>query len=89
MGRTSSRAVCLEFGRLFWTLINISSLRLADVLLIGMKGLGNEISKNLILAGINSLTMIDDSVVTEEDLGAQFFLSSENVGQIVSQLILS
>jgi len=40
-----------------------------------MKALGNEIAKNLVLAGIHSLTILDDALVAEEDLGAQFFLS--------------
>ena len=56
---------------------------MADVLLIGMRGLGNEIAKNLILAGINSLTMVDDDLITEEDTGCQFLISLEHIGQIV------
>lgn len=46
-----------------------------------MKALANEIAKNLVLAGIGSLTVIDHAIVTEADLGAQFFISDENVGQ--------
>lgn len=52
-----------------------------------MKALANEIAKNLVLAGIGSLTIIDHEAVTEPDLGAQFFVSQEHVGQNVrSQL---
>lgn len=47
------------------------------MLLITMKGLGNEIAKNLVLAGIGSLTIIDHDNVTEADLGAQFLVSQE------------
>ncbi|KAK8048421.1 sumo activating enzyme [Apiospora phragmitis] len=32
-------------------------------------------------AGIGSLTVIDDQLVTEADLGAQFFLTKEHIGQ--------
>ncbi|KAI1364726.1 hypothetical protein F5Y08DRAFT_305964 [Xylaria arbuscula] len=53
----------------------------ANILLISMKGLANEIAKNLVLAGIASLTIVDDQIVTERDLGCQFFLTQENVGQ--------
>ena len=53
----------------------------ANILLISMKGLGNEIAKNLVLAGIASLTIVDDQVVTERDLGCQFFITEENIGQ--------
>ncbi|MCJ1307547.1 hypothetical protein MMC25_001193 [Agyrium rufum] len=43
-------------------------------------GLGTEIAKNLVLAGIGSLTIQDDLTVTEEDLASQFFISEENIG---------
>jgi ubiquitin-like 1-activating enzyme E1 A len=56
-------------------------IQAANILLISMKALANEIAKNLVLAGIGSLTIIDDQLVTEADLGAQFFLSQENVGE--------
>lgn len=52
-------------------------IRNANVLLITMKALANEIAKNLVLAGIGSLTIVDHEDVTEADLGAQFFLSAE------------
>ena len=49
-----------------------------------MKGLANEVAKNLVLAGIGSLTIVDDGIVSEDDLGAQFFIRQEHVGQNVS-----
>jgi ubiquitin-like 1-activating enzyme E1 A len=55
-------------------------IRSANILLITMRALGNEISKNLVLAGIGSLTILDDGVITEPDLGAQFFVQQEHVG---------
>lgn len=48
-----------------------------------MRALANEIAKNLVLAGIGSLTVLDSSVVTEDDLGAQFFISEQDVGHNV------
>jgi ubiquitin-like 1-activating enzyme E1 A len=53
----------------------------ANILLITIRALGSEIAKNLVLAGIGSLTIIDDEIVTEADMGAQFFLSEEHIGQ--------
>jgi ubiquitin-like 1-activating enzyme E1 A len=55
----------------------------ANILLITIRALANEIAKNLVLAGIGSLTVLDGAIVTEADLGAQFLLSEvENpVGQ--------
>ena len=58
-------------------------LRTANILLIGIKALGNEIAKNLVLAGIGSLTVVDDQVVTEDDLGAQFFITEQHIGMNV------
>ncbi|GAB7342644.1 hypothetical protein MBLNU457_g0805t1 [Dothideomycetes sp. NU457] len=55
-------------------------IRSANVLLITVKALGTEIAKNLILNGINSLTIIDNGIITDDDLGAQYFLRDEDVG---------
>jgi len=51
-----------------------------------MRALANEIAKNLVLAGIGSLTIQDDRLVTDDDLGAQFFLSGEDIGKNVRSL---
>ena len=48
-----------------------------------MKALANEIAKNLVLAGIGSLTVIDHESVKEEDLFAQFFVVEDDVGKNV------
>ncbi|OBT50349.1 hypothetical protein VE04_09497 [Pseudogymnoascus sp. 24MN13] len=64
-----------------WGVKAQEKIRNANVLLISMRALANEIAKNLVLAGINSLTIIDHSIVTERDLGAQFFISAEDVGK--------
>ncbi|RWA12896.1 hypothetical protein EKO27_g2198 [Xylaria grammica] len=64
-----------------WGMQAQQKIQAANILLISMKAIANEIAKNLVLAGIGSLTIVDDQVVTETDLGAQFFLSQENVGQ--------
>ncbi|KAL4865461.1 hypothetical protein BDV12DRAFT_148691 [Aspergillus spectabilis] len=64
-----------------WGLKAQEQLRSANILLITFKALANEVAKNLVLAGIGTLTIIDDAIVTEEDLGAQFFLTQDCVGQ--------
>ena len=45
-----------------------------------MRSVANEIAKNLVLAGIHSLTVVDHALVTEADLGAQFFISESDIG---------
>lgn len=58
-------------------------LRTANILLITLKALANEVAKNLVLAGIGSLTISDDQSVTEDDVCSQFFVSEEHVGMNV------
>jgi ubiquitin-like 1-activating enzyme E1 A len=53
-------------------------IRNAHILLITMKALANEVAKNLVLAGIGSVTILDSEPVTPADLGAQFLLSEED-----------
>lgn len=49
-----------------------------------MRALANEIAKNLVLAGIGSLTIQDSQLVSDDDLGAQFFISEDDIGKNVS-----
>ena len=58
-------------------------IRSANILLVSLRALGTEIAKNLTLAVISSLNIIDDELVTEEDLGAQFFVREDDVGKPV------
>lgn len=48
-------------------------LRAADVLLIGCNGLGSEVVKTLVLAGINSVTIVDHEKVTHMDSLSNLF----------------
>jgi ubiquitin-like 1-activating enzyme E1 A len=59
-------------------------IRSANILLISLRALGTEIAKNLTLAGVKSLTIVDGDVATEEDLGCQYFLRQEDIGKLVS-----
>lgn len=53
----------------------------SNVLIVGLKGLGVEIAKNIALAGVKSLTLYDPTPVAIADLSSQFFLHSEDVGK--------
>ncbi|XP_051693349.2 SUMO-activating enzyme subunit 1 [Oryctolagus cuniculus] len=64
-----------------WGLEAQKRLRASRVLLVGMKGLGAEIAKNLILAGVKGLTMLDHEQVSPEDPGAQFLIRTGSVGR--------
>lgn len=47
----------------------------SHVLVIGLGGLGVEIAKNCVLAGVHSLTLCDPEPATYYDLGGNFFLT--------------
>ena len=64
-------------------------IRSANILLVSLRALGTEIAKNLTLAGINSLTIIDDEPVSEEDLGSQYFVREEDIGKPVRPTLAS
>uniref|UniRef100_A0A667WQT3 E1 ubiquitin-activating enzyme n=1 Tax=Myripristis murdjan TaxID=586833 RepID=A0A667WQT3_9TELE len=53
----------------------------ARVLIAGMRGLGVEIAKNVILSGVNSVTVQDEGVASWTDLTSQFFLNESHIGQ--------
>jgi ubiquitin-activating enzyme E1 len=53
----------------------------SNVLVVGLKGLGVEIAKNIALAGVKSLTVYDPAPVQIADLSAQFFLTPKDVGK--------
>ncbi|KAK4249867.1 hypothetical protein C7999DRAFT_29541 [Corynascus novoguineensis] len=60
-----------------WGMKAQEKIRNANILIITMKALGNEVAKNLVLAGIGSLTILDPEPVTAADLGAQFLLAGD------------
>lgn len=53
-------------------------------MLIHVRGLGSEIAKNILLSGINSLTILDDGIVTAEELTKNFLLEPKLIGENVS-----
>ncbi|SCV55861.1 probable ubiquitin-protein ligase (E1-like (ubiquitin-activating) enzym) [Fusarium fujikuroi] len=53
----------------------------SNVLIVGLKGLGVEIAKNIALAGVKSLTLYDSAPVQIADLSSQFFLTPSDVGK--------
>jgi ubiquitin-like 1-activating enzyme E1 A len=63
-----------------WGVQAQEKIRNANIVLITLKALGSEIAKNIVLAGIHSLTVVDHALVTESDLGAQFFISESDIG---------
>ncbi|KAL9063833.1 MAG: hypothetical protein Q9157_008069 [Trypethelium eluteriae] len=68
-----------------WGVQAQEKIRSANVLLVSIRALANEIAKNLVLAGIHSITLVDHEAVTQDDLGSQFLVSEADVGRNVKQ----
>lgn len=51
-----------------------------NVVIVGLRGLGVEVAKNLILAGPKSVSLYDPDVVRLNDLGANFYCEEKHVG---------
>lgn len=64
----------------------------ADICLVNATGLGTEILKSLVLPGIGAFTIVDGKKITQEDIGANFFLDPDSVGksraQVATQMLL-
>jgi ubiquitin-activating enzyme E1 len=52
-----------------------------NVLVVGLRGLGVEIAKNLILAGPKSVALFDNAPVSIDDLGCNYYLTPGSVGE--------
>lgn len=85
MDKTS---MCIGNGQLvsfcFIHILTLPRLRTTKVLLIGMQGLGAEIAKNVILAGVNSITLKDHTEVSILDRCSQFLIPRDSEERNVS-----
>jgi len=71
------------YSRQLYVLGHEAMERMANshVLLVGVRGLGVEIAKNLILTGVKVVTVHDDEPTTYLDLSAQFYLSEKDLNK--------
>ena len=51
-----------------------------NTVIIGLRGVGVEIAKNLILAGPASVSIVEPTTVAKRDMGANFYLEDGHVG---------
>ncbi|CAH1261333.1 SAE1 [Branchiostoma lanceolatum] len=64
-----------------WGLDAQRRLRASSVLIAGLKGLGAEVAKNIVLSGVKAVTLLDHQQVTEEDFSSQFLVSRADLGR--------
>ncbi len=60
----------------------------SNILVIGLNGLGVEISKNIILSGVKSVTLYDDKTASLDDLGTQYYVTEETIGTNLAEISL-
>ncbi|KAJ1367698.1 E1 ubiquitin-activating protein aos1 [Parelaphostrongylus tenuis] len=60
-----------------WGLEAQKKLHVASALVCGLCGVGAEITKNLMLCGLRSLTLMDDKLVSRSDLDSNFLLNED------------
>lgn len=59
----------------------MKKMAVSDVLISGLDGLGVEVAKNVILAGVKSVTLHDTANCTIKDLSSQYYLSESSIGK--------
>eukprot|EP00831_Metopus_contortus_P017449 TRINITY_DN1735_c0_g1_i1.p1 TRINITY_DN1735_c0_g1~~TRINITY_DN1735_c0_g1_i1.p1 ORF type:complete len:737 (-),score=115.62 TRINITY_DN1735_c0_g1_i1:992-3202(-) len=75
-GRDESRTL-FTYGA--ETLAKITKMK---VLVIGMRGIGFEVAKNLVLTGPNQVSIYDPGLVDIADIGSNFYLNESQVGKV-------
>ena len=73
----------LRYSRQIGTYGNETMKKLSElkVFIIGLKGLGIEVAKNIILSGPKKVSLYDKDIVSLEHLGTNFYLTEEDVGK--------
>jgi ubiquitin-activating enzyme E1 len=65
----------------------MKSLTNAKVLILGFDGTCLELCKNLILAGVSSINLIDSSIINIEDLATNYYATTDDIGKIAVEVI--
>ncbi|KAF7768155.1 hypothetical protein Agabi119p4_7398 [Agaricus bisporus var. burnettii] len=82
-GKTLTEEEATRYDRQMrlWGIEAQQRMRNAVILVVRMRGVATEAIKNMVLAGIGKLVIVDAENVAEEDLGCGFFFREEDVGQ--------
>ena len=61
----------------------------SNILLINADATGSETLKNLVLPGVGRFTIVDDKLVTDDDLGVNFFVSDDYIGRQRAETVVA
>lgn len=67
----------------------MKSMSQSNVLICGLNGLGVEVAKNLILSGVNKVSLQDTKQATNRDLASQFYLTVDDLGKNRAESVYS
>lgn len=81
---TEDEAALYDRQLRLWGVEAQNRMRNSSVLVYSFRGVAAEITKNIVLAGVGNVTLLDERDVEEMDLGANYFLREEEVGKKVS-----
>ncbi|PPR05350.1 hypothetical protein CVT24_007964 [Panaeolus cyanescens] len=81
MDLTEEEATRYDRQMRLWGIEAQQRMRNATILVVKLGGVATEAIKNVVLAGIGKLIIVDDENVREEDLGAGFFFRDSDVGR--------
>ncbi|TPX37285.1 hypothetical protein SeMB42_g06960 [Synchytrium endobioticum] len=68
-----------------WGMEAQQRMRNSKILIGGLTGITTEVCKNLVLAGIGTLTVVDASPVRIQDLQTEFFVTESDIGKNKAQ----
>ena len=73
----------IRYSRQIGTYGNETMKKLSElkVFIIGLKGLGIEVAKNIILSGPKIVSLYDKDIVALEHLGTNFYITEEDIGK--------
>ncbi|KAJ1981370.1 hypothetical protein H4R34_002099 [Dimargaris verticillata] len=70
-----------------WKAHGQARLEAARVCLLQATAVGSEVLKNLVLPGVGGFTIVDDQAVAPSDLGQNFFVTTQEVGQLRARVV--
>ena len=79
-GVTEDEAALYDRQIRLWGLEAQNHMRQAHVAVVSFTGVAEEIVKNIVLAGIGALTIVDAQNVEPEDLSASLFFRPDDIG---------
>jgi len=71
-----------------WGLEKQKRMLQSKILFLSLDGTNSEVLKNCVLAGVGACTIVEDSIVTKENVESHFYLAPSHIGQKWSEVAL-